>query len=412
MAEVGDQSDVEQAFALGWQVAELYHGPKFEGLPGIGAAQARLPGFSALSTSERALLLARQIGGAIAILLPTPRHPTTDPSTTHLESLMNTNPPDSASIHNEIWKQHIRIFEALNVRDFRLGKAYNLGRGLCETAIMPMAADDGGRDGMVRDLLQPGRCRTMVDWLSQLKSNFGPHAAYAVEGGLIRWSDWNAERTGALPADAAASLFAQGRIWRSLLTGEVVASDILQATAFVGAALALLTRIGQIARRFFLSWYGVFVVLVLVALAAGLYGISQASTLTTTNRLVAQIVAALAALGITAKGVLSSLGRALAKAERPLWESELDESCAIAATRLPQGVFIKRRRRADVGTIEWTGLGTFRNDRLSPRRLSARYRSRGSPTEQAHRRPEASPSTPPESVFAATGAEEVPPRPR
>jgi len=59
-------------------------------------------------------------------------------------------------------------------------------------------------------------------------------------------------------------------------------------------------------------------------------------------RVVAVVVAGAGAVGVTWKGAASSLGRVLAQAQRPLWESELDAVVAGAVTLLP-----RRRRSAD-----------------------------------------------------------------
>jgi hypothetical protein len=44
-----------------------------------------------------------------------------------------------------------------------------------------------------------------------------------------------------------------------------------------------------------------------------------------------------AALGITAKSPTCAVGGRAAKLEAPLWASDIDESVAIAAARLPSG---------------------------------------------------------------------------
>ena len=45
---------------------------------------------------------------------------------------------------NAIFTLHCRLLEALYVTDFRLGKAYGLGRALAETSLVPARADGDG----------------------------------------------------------------------------------------------------------------------------------------------------------------------------------------------------------------------------------------------------------------------------
>ncbi|MGI9022045.1 MAG: hypothetical protein ACR2HV_02195 [Acidimicrobiales bacterium] len=54
---------------------------------------------------------------------------------------------------------------------------------------------------------------------------------------------------------------------------------------------------------------------------------------------VTALAAAAGAVGISWKGVGGTLGKALARAETPLWDAQLDASIVIAATRLPQEVW-------------------------------------------------------------------------
>ncbi len=368
MTDDVQQTEIERAVALGWHVSEIYHVPKVTSAAGHGTPAKRLPGVSSLNPTEQALLLARQVGADIRVLLPTPAGGRSAPSTEHLESLLGANPPDDHSIRLEIWNLHINLLEALTVSGFRVGKAYGLGRALSETAIVPVHAPDAERIDVLKEVLRTGRCLEIVAWLAELKTSFRAHAAYAAEGSLMRWSDWDNVAT--LQDDGVfTALSRQGRVWRSLLTGELQATDLLQATDFVVASIALLKRVSQLARRFVWSGYGLVLLLVLIVVVGGLIGISQIHSLDRTNQLIAQLVTAVAALGVTTKGVLSTLGRAAAKAEQPLWQSELDESCAVAASRLPYGVAVGRRPRADIGSMEWGGSWPTGIRRLIPRSL-------------------------------------------
>lgn len=345
-------TDVEQAFALGWQLAELYHSPVHEGPVGHGPPEGRLPGVSKLTPPERSLVLARQVGAALRGLnIPVePNRPA--PSSAAVETVLAAHPRNRDDVRAAIWELHVHMLESLTVTDFRLGKAYSLGRALAETDFVSAVADVADRRSIFAELFDSGRVGELGAWLAQLKTAFGPHAAYAVRGTLDRWSEWLTKPdTDIETTDPRDALRAQGRIWRGLLSGEKQAVDLLAASSFVIAALALLERIGQITKGFLCSAWGVLLLAVLGIVGGAIYGISAVSSLSNTNKLVADLVTALAVLGITTKGVISSLGKIIARGEGPLWASELDESCAVAATRLPEGVGIVRRSVADVGKM-------------------------------------------------------------
>ena len=344
------ESDVEGVFALAWQVAQLYHSPVHETPIGHGQPQDRLPGISSLMEAEQSLLLAREIGAGIRRLLPEREGGRPQPSTTNLEAQLSGFPRNGHTVKQAIWDLHIELLEGLTVADFRLGKAYGLGRALAETAIMPVGTTPERRQTMYETLFGDGRLTRIGSWLSELKTSFGSHAAYAVQGSLDRWASW-VKTADVSQLDPGASLSHQGHVWRGLLTGEKQATDLLKAMDFVDAAIALLKRISQLVQRFLWSGYGILMGGIVAIVVGAFIGISNLGWLSHSNRLAAQLVTAVAALGVTAKGIMSTLGKIVAKAEGPLWDSELDESCALAACRLPNGTAISRRPRADIGKM-------------------------------------------------------------
>jgi hypothetical protein len=342
-------TDVERAFALGWQLAELFHSPVHQSPVEYGEAGNRLPGISELAPPNRSVLLARQIESGILVLhLPDqPNDP--PPSSKEVENLLRADPPRSRTeVRQAILELHINILEILTVADFRLGKAYGLGRALAETVIVPAEAETDKRGQAFNDLFEFGRLLELKQWLSELKTNFGPHAAYAVHGSLDRWSEWvNATPNGDLATmkNLSKSLWNQGKVWRGLLSGEKQSTDLLSAIGYLDGAVALLKRIGKLTQNFLLSVWGLAILAVMGILIGTVYGISNIHSLNTGNKLAADFAVVVSALGITMKGVMSSLGKIVAKAEGPLWESELDESCAVKATQLPDHVPVHRHYR-------------------------------------------------------------------
>jgi len=343
-------TDVQGAFALAWQVTQLYHSPVHETPVGHGEPRNKLPGLSNLPDAEQSWLLAREIGAGIRTLLPTPEGNHPSPSTDNLEKLLSGYPRSREAVRQATWDLHVELLESLTVADFQLGKAYGLGRAIAETAIRPVAIAVDERQTVYQSVFEPGRLERIRAWLSELKTSFGAHAAYAVQGSLERWATWvGSINLGEI--DPGQTLAQQGHVWRGLLTGEKQATDLLKATDFIEAAVALLKRISQLAWRFVWSGYGIVLAVVIGAVIGAFVGISEVSSLSHSNKLAAQLVTAIAALGITTKGVMSTLGKIVAKAEGPLWDSELDESCAMAATRLPTGTKVLRRPRPEVGQM-------------------------------------------------------------
>jgi hypothetical protein len=130
----------------------------------------------------------------------------------------------------------------------------------------------------------------------------------------------------------------QGQLWRAVLSGEKDCLDLLSTDDYLWAADQLLGHIRRLTldfmRRFWITT--IVVVAILVAAVVTLLTVRAASTM------VAAVLAAAGAIGLTWKGAAAGLGRVLAQAQRPLWESELDVAVADAVTRLP-----RERRAAD-----------------------------------------------------------------
>jgi len=343
MADVARPSSGEAracaAVALGWQMAKLYHSPVPRGLAEDPRRGDRLPGFSGFSAATHTKWLSEQIiataGGLVA-----------DPPPALIRALddvagrLRTPGLEPDGTVGAVFTLHCRLLEALTVVDFRLGKAYGLGRTLAETALVPAAAAAGEVEGEFRELLAAGRLITVKDWLVELKTVLPDHAAYAVSCGLDDWHDWVAQPRS--PADwraAQAVMRTQGYLWRELITGEKAAVDMLNLSGYLAAAR-------QIARR---AW-PVITAVVLIAV-----GVVVALVLLHSIPPTARLIAALAWIGGTllaglkASGAL--LGSAVKGAEGWLWMTELDESVVQAATRLPPPARHHRITGASVGAM-------------------------------------------------------------
>jgi hypothetical protein len=315
------------AVALGWQVATLYHSPVEVGSVADPPRGERLPGRSGFSAATRSKWLGEQIGATAADLLIHPPQAFEDALAALLTNLEKEDRNRDATLE-AVFVLHCRLLEALSAENFRLGKAYGLGRALAETALVPAGAADDEAEGKFRELLGAGRVNTIKNWLAELKSMLPDHTAYAVSRGLDDWSGWagGPRKPGDWPS-AKTEMRLQGYLWRELLTGETAAKDILSASGYLAAAR-------QIAKRAIAqTWW----LIALTALAAA--GVVVAMVLLhgipPTTRLIASLAWAGATLGVVLKASGAFLGSAFMGAEGWLWQTELDESVATAATRMP-----------------------------------------------------------------------------
>jgi hypothetical protein len=117
------------------------------------------------------------------------------------------------------------------VADFRLGKAYGLGRALADTCRKPSDA------ATLKTELGRNRVANLLGWLDDLSSALRAHAAHSVAESLGRCCDWS-EDHGVADVDqrTLATLRRQGEPWRALLSGEKRATETLEIDNYLDAA--------------------------------------------------------------------------------------------------------------------------------------------------------------------------------
>jgi hypothetical protein len=323
---------VSAAFAVGWQMAELYRPPRRRMAK---AFTDDLPGLGTLEPDERLEVTLNQIEAGLTKLGdPIRRAGLTVPDTAEVAKSLG----DEAGLAAAVRALHVETLSVLTAADFRLGKSYGLGRALADTSRTPTSLEE-----VVREL-NPYRVATLEGWIDDLGSALPPHAGHSVGSSLRCWAEWVKEcenRGAALPANSLPLLRRQGELWRTLLSGEKLGQDMLEIGNYLDAASALARRmhsvLWQSLRRF---WY-------LGALALILFagGIALAVAANTSATIAAGLAGVLTSLGLTWKGIGSALRGLAGKLEKPLWGAELDAAITSAITLLPGGASRDYKKR-------------------------------------------------------------------
>jgi len=308
--------NVSLAFVLGWQLSELFRSElrdRSQRRPGD------LPGLDSLSNDERREISVNQVQGAIIRLQPAAQRAGLTLPMDELAAVKTALTSWDERGKPAVEALHLKLLTTLIAADFRLGKAYGLGRGLSDTCRKP-----GGADA-VKQALEPLRVAKLLGWLDELSTALPPHAAHPVYTSLKQWRDWEASER---PDDAM--LMRQGELWRSLLSGEKKATEMLEVRNYLHAAGKVAGRMSSIFWRVVLHFW--WLVLIVIALIAG-------SVLLLTSGGGSHIVAGagtlIVAVGLSWKGVGGALEKLAGKLEQPLWGAVLDVAIADAITLRP-----------------------------------------------------------------------------
>jgi len=391
-SSVGGRADaardgVISASVLGWHVAELFHTPLPRSMQRRQASSDKLIGIGELDPLSRARLLLAQVRADMERAWRYDDSGQPLPDLAPVQSLLQAELRQPGQLQAAVAALHQQLLMTLTAADFRLGKAYGLGRALAETVLLP----DAKNPQTFQQVFARYRLANLLGWLADLKSAFPPHAAEAVRGTLQTWAAWSEAPTLRLALDGQAATDAetddqplgtaptraptarvpppartafrsrrarhprqlptrpvdwgsaadresiiralrrQGQLWQALLSGEKDGVDLLSSDDYLLAADQLLGHIRRLTlellRRFWIA-----TVMVATVLAAALVTVF---TVRAASPVVAAVLTAAGAIGLSWKGAASGLGRVLAQAQRPLWESELDVAVANAVTVLP-----------------------------------------------------------------------------
>jgi hypothetical protein len=349
-AKDGHDPLVSLAFAIGWQMADLYRQatPKDrktklvgEGLPDIGSFTPGMWTELGIDQLEAGLhRLTPRLEDAQAAA----------PSLTDVRAAFAK--PNVVVFRQQLKQFHIDLITVLTAADFKLGKAYALGNALSDTVRFDDYAELN-REWSDSELAK------IVGWLADLESAFPIHSARAVMLCIEHWELWLAPRCECVDAERALwkqlpqpgwteigrdvrrGLFGQGRDWRALLSGEKHGTDMLSTEDYVDAAGRALSHTRAVA--FELLWK--FREIVALAVALLVLGVVLAVSSQETAKILAGAGAVASAFGLSWK-TLGTGFRALGEQVKdPLWGAEVDVAIAGAITVLPPPLPDKRKRK-------------------------------------------------------------------
>lgn len=371
---------VSAAFALGWHMSELYE----KHLPVKDRKPPDLPGLGSLKEKQQIGILIDQVQVGVNQLKDPIDQAGLDPITLTAVSALR----QAESNEDAVLATHEQLLGELTAADFRLGKAYGLGRALADSCREP------GDLETLKDELDPYRIANLLRWLDDLATAFPPHAANSVAKSLTRWRDalypeeesttaelgrweraklWSKRRArtvfrtwtaagapnkqgaavGAAAADAGETVGAlrrQGELWRALLSGEKQGTDMLEIDNYLDATKQLASRMASIVRGVVIRM-PLLAGVIIVLLGAGVWLLFQGSS----SQLVGGATSILAAVGLSWKGLGGALGKLVGKLEPPLWGAVLDDAIADAITLLPNNRAETRGRRQIAWAMATTG---------------------------------------------------------
>jgi hypothetical protein len=159
---------------------------------------------------------------------------------------------------------------------------------------------------------------------------------------LEAWSAWAQTQPGD-GGDTTRKLSAQGRLWRSLLSGEKQPTGVLESSDYLRAGEGMVKRTGALIAKF-LKHYWWLVLIAIVLLGGGVWlivgpgsgfaaGLGGASIFTS--------------IGLSWKGIGTALGTAGARVEEPLWQAELD---AVIYQRITPDEIVKSQAKRKPGS--------------------------------------------------------------
>jgi hypothetical protein len=313
--------DVAVALGLGWYLAALSH--PGEVVKSAAAARGDLAGLAALTEGQVLDYCASQVEVACARLRELVEKSGLElPALADLRASLATDGRQAAAEHVDAC-----VIAALGAADFKLGKAYGVGRGLLNLTTRPR------EHATLANHLTEERVAPLSAAIDDLSSTLQPHAGHSVRASIHEWrTSLETHSTVVRERDEAwMALARQGELWRALLAGEKSGLDMLEIEDYLDAANRLSARLRTVARQLVWKFPGLVAVAILLFVAGVVLAVVFRDS---AGAVVVGAGTILASLGLTWRAAGRALGGLAAKLEQPLWGAELDVAITEAITLL------------------------------------------------------------------------------
>lgn len=324
--EVGNTREYGRAFLVGWRLAQMHANPIYMTelhtlVTGNNGAAEILEHFE---PGEQAQLVWRALEADLSELPGGGSQNITTAKNTLLQNLENPHYGEQA-IATSIETLSTRTLANVYIANPHLAKALLVGQQLAEFVFGP------ANPAALAERLTEEKVQRTCSLLTELQASFPVRATAAVAGSLEYWQRW-ADRNRGTATDVGATLLRQGERWRSLLTGEARADDLLELSDYRQAFGAYVHQVALLCQKN--PWLWGTLVALLVATGGGIFAIITYAP--AGAAVIAGVIAAVAgALGITWKTVAVTVGQAATLLERPMLDGGLSEAVKIAAFIAP-----------------------------------------------------------------------------
>ena len=335
-ADARADANVATSLGLGWYLAALAH----PGAVAVTSAAARGDLAGPAETADvRALAFCRQhVEVAFAKLTEVIAEAGPDPAELdELRACLDSAEEDAR--RHAATELDGKLLAILSAVDFRLSKAYAVGRALLNLTSRPSPS------AKLSDHLTAAAVAPVVADIDDLTSALPAHAGHSVRDSLVEWRESIRTESPVAPEapETWLALARQGELWRAMLAGEKAARDMLEIEDYIDAAERLSRRMRKLGRRIVTRFPALVATLVLLVSA----GIALIVLTDTEAGVIAGAGSIIAGFGLSWRGLGRSLGGLAGKLEQPLWGAELDKAITQAITLLPRetGRDVTGRRR-------------------------------------------------------------------
>jgi hypothetical protein len=328
----GGDPVVVAALALGWEMADLYAEREVDGptpelpetLPGVGGLTYRQTVHATLLRIRT--LIREALGPSVSETIALPS----------AQILGELPEGDQPAWGQALYDVHVQISGALRASGDAPLHAYDAGRSLAEVCHHPKDLSE------LIDRLGDDNVIPIQGRLADLATVLPAHSAAAVSATLEQWRRWTTDvRARERITDVRAALTRQAELWRSLLSGDKDARQMIDPDTVVAASVRHASRLGTLIRGLagaYLPALGLAAVATLLLVYAILFHDGIAT--------VVGALGAVAATLIVLRRVVSlTVGNTIDELREDLWSAELDSAVAQSILRLPPSALPPPRPR-------------------------------------------------------------------